>query len=95
MNEWRLTEQFPSVESYLGLHWFSLLRFVIGLENLHHPLNQSQPITTWSLSLSRVLGGSRDATLNSHWLLVTLSFVLIGRRDRFGFKTPKRNALCN
>ena len=55
----------------------------------------SQPITTDHDLLSRVLGGSHDATLNSHWLLVTLSFVLIGRRDRFGFKRPKRNALCN
>ena len=47
-----------SAESNPGLHsfGFALLHSVIGLENLRHPLNQSdaklKPIASWSLAFS-------------------------------------------
>ena len=49
-------------EIVLVLRFFFLfaLRSVIGPENSHHPLNQSdaklKPLTTWSPSFSRALG---------------------------------------
>ena len=68
---------------------FALLRSVIGLENSHHPLNQSdaklKPIAKWLLAFSRASGQLHVFTLSSHWLLVILTFVLIGRCDYFGF----------
>ena len=60
---------------------FALLRSVIGLENSHHPLNQSdaklKPIANWLLAFSRASGQLHVFTLSSHWLLVILTFVLI------------------
>ena len=78
---------------------FALLRSVIGLENLRHPLNQSdakvKPITTWSLAFSRARGRLPVFTLSSHWLPLKFYFVLIGRYDYFGFgfTTLNRKAL--
>ena len=64
---------------------FALLRSVIGLENLRHPLNQSdaklKPIVTWSLAFFRASGRLHAFTLSSHWLLVMLTFVLFGCCD--------------
>ena len=62
-----------------GLHWFSLTFFsVIGPENSHHPLNQSdaklKPIATLLFF-----------TLSSYWLMIMKVFVLIGPRGHFGF----------
>ena len=78
---------------------FALLRSVIYLENLRHPLNQSdakvKPIATWSLAFSRAWGRLHVFTLSSHWLPLKFSFVLIGRYDYFGFgfTTLNRKAL--
>ena len=78
---------------------FALLLSVIGLENSRHPLNQLdaklKPIATWLLSFSRASGHLHVFTLSSHWLLVMLIFVLIGRCDYFGFgfTTLNRKAL--
>ena len=68
---------------------FALLHSVIGLENLHHPLNQSdaklKPIAIWSLTFSRTWDWLRVFTLSSHWFVVIFIFVLIGHCDYFGF----------
>ena len=61
---------------------FALLRSVIGQENSSHFLNQSdaklKPIAIWSLAFSRDSGRLHVFNLSSHWLLVMLTFVLIG-----------------
>ena len=58
------------IKSNLSLHFFAF-RSVIGPENTHHYLNQSdekfKPITTWLPALSHALGS-----------LVVLLWVLIG-----------------
>ena len=72
---------------------------VIGLENLRHPLSQSdatlKPILTWSLTFSNASGRLHVLTLSSDWFLLTFIFVLIGRCDylSFGFMTLNRKAL--
>ena len=57
---------------------FALLHSVIGLENLRHPLNQTdakvKPIATWSLAFSRTWDQLPVFTLSSHWLPLKLSF---------------------
>ena len=62
---------------------------VIGPENSHHPLNQSdaklKTIATWSPAFSRALSSLLVFTLSSHWPMITWTFVLIGRSDYFGF----------
>ena len=73
-----------------GLHWFSLTFFsVIGPENSHHPLNQSdaklKPIATWKFAFSRALTNLLFFTLSSYWLMIMKVFVLIGPRGHFGF----------
>ena len=54
-----------------------------------------KPNTTWSPAFSRALGSSPVFTLNSNWLLLKLSFRLIGCCDNFGygFMTLDRKAL--
>ena len=68
---------------------FALLCVVIGLENSCHPLSQSdaklKKIATWSLAFSRAPGRLHAFTSSSHWLLLIVSLVLIGRCDYFGF----------
>lgn len=59
---------------------FALLRFVIGLENSHYFLNQSEsnwlkPITTWSLAFSRASDSFLVFNLIFHWLIVIFSFL--------------------
>ena len=72
---------------------------MIGLENLRHPLNQSdgkvKPSATWSLAFSRAIGRVHVFTFSSHWLLVVFAIVLTGRYDYFGFgvTTLNRKAL--
>ena len=50
----------PRGESNLKLHWFHLLRSVIGLKNTRHFLNQSDakllPITTWLPAFAQAFG---------------------------------------
>ena len=72
---------------------FALLHSVIGLKKVAPP---SQPIrcktktniiVTWLLDdvFSPILRRLPLFTLSFHWLLLRLSFVLIGRHDNFGF----------
>ena len=56
---------------------------MIGLENSHHPLNQSDA------KLKPIATETNLFTSNSHWLLVIFSFVLIGR-CAFGITTLNR-----
>lgn len=65
---------------------FALLRDVIGPENPHYLLNQSN--ACYWLHLNLVF------TLRSHWLLEKFFFPLIGCCDNFGFcfTTADRNA---
>ena len=93
-------EQFSTVSKVIqDCIGFALLRSVIGLENSHHPLNQSdaklKAIVTWLLAFSRARGRFRVFTLSPYWLLVMLTFVLIGYCDYFGFgfTTLNRKAL--
>ena len=60
---------------------------MIGPENSHHYLNQSdaKPIATWSLAFSRALSNLFCFTLSPHWPLKVFSFLLIGHCDYFGF----------
>ena len=61
---------------------FALRCSVIGPENSHHSLNQSDakltPIETWSSALSRACGSLPVLILSSHWLLMTQTFAAIG-----------------
>ena len=53
---------------------------------------QSQkPIASWSPAISRALGSLLLITLSSHWRRMIYLFVLIGRRDYFGFSPMTRN----
>ena len=71
----------------------TLLRSVIGPENLRHPLNQSEaklkPTMGWSPTFSRASGSLLVLTLSSNWLrresTVMLSFVVTDLRDYFVF----------
>ena len=73
---------------------------MIGPENSHHSLNQSEtklkPITTWSPAFSRALGSSIVFVLSSHWLFKAFHFLLICHRAYFGFSftTLNRKELC-
>ena len=56
--------------------------------------NQEQnhtPIASWSPAISRALGFLLLVTLSSHWRLMIYLFVLIGRRDYFGFSLTTCN----
>ena len=68
---------------------FALLRYVIGPGNSRHNLNQSnvklKPTTTWSLAFSRALRRLPVSTLCSHWLIIMVTFFLIGSCHHFGF----------
>ena len=68
---------------------FALLRCVIGPENSRHNLNQSnvklKPNTTWSLAFSRALRKLAVSTLSSHWLIIVVTFFLIGSCDYLDF----------
>ena len=93
-------EQFSTVSKVIrDCIGFALLRSVIGQENSRHPLNQSdaklKAMVTWSLAFSRALGRFRVFTLSPYWLLVMLTFVLIGHCGYFGFgfTTLNRKAL--
>ena len=61
---------------------FASLRCVIGPKNSCHNLNQSnvklKPNTTWSLAFSRALRRLPVSTLCSHWLIIMVTFFLIG-----------------
>ena len=76
----------------------ALLRSVIGPENSHRFLNQSdatlKPITAWS-AFSRALGCLVVFTLSSQWLFKVFSFLHIGLCDNtsFGFTTLNRKSL--
>ena len=52
---------------------FAFFRLVIGPEDFHYFLNQSdsklKPIATWSPAFSRALGSLLVFTLSSHWFL--------------------------
>ena len=78
-----------SVESYPGFHWFCLITLCDWSKNLA-PL--SQPIRCKTKTnhdlVTHVFTRLRPVTcicLSSHWLLVLLTFVLVGRYDYFGF----------
>ena len=68
---------------------FALLRYVIAPGNSRHNLNQSnvklKPTTTWSLAFSRALRRLPVSTLCSHWLIIMVTFFLIGSCHHFGF----------
>ena len=72
---------------------FALLRYVVGLENSRHFLNQSaaklQPITRFK----QVVCLSVFFSLSSDWLIKVISFLLIGCCDYFGFATLHTKAL--
>ena len=65
---------------------------MIGPENSHHFLNQSdsklKSIATWSLLFSRASGWLLLLTLDSNWLLAIFSPFLTGCCDYFGFILP-------
>ena len=67
----------------------ALLRSVIGPENSHRFLNQSdatlKPITTWSSAFSRALACLVVFALSSHWFLKVFSFLYIGLCDNSSF----------
>ena len=68
---------------------FALLLCDWSSKNSRHSLNQSDSnrkiVTTWLPVFSRALGSLLVFTLGSHWLDRVFSFLLIGRRDNFGF----------
>ena len=67
----------------------ALLRSVIGPENSHHSINQSDanvnPTTIWSPTFSRALGSWLVLISSFHWLFRVFCFLLIGRCDNFSF----------
>ena len=71
------------IRDYFG---FASFRPVIGPENSHHFINQSDsklnPIASWLLAFSRASGSFFN--LSSHWLLLVCPLILIGRFDYFG-----------
>ena len=73
-----------AIRDCIGFAFFFLfsLRSVIGPENSHYSLNQSdaklKPLTTWSPSFSRALGSLVVFTQ-------VVSSLLIGSFDHFGF----------
>ena len=75
--------QFFNRISKLIWDWFRFAspRSVIGPENSHHHLDQSnaklKPISTWSPSFSRASSKFPVFTPSSHWLMMTLTFLLI------------------
>ena len=68
---------------------FALLRCVIGSENSHHLLNQSD--ATWLPAFSRALGSSFVFTRNFHWLMMMNIPAVIGRCYYFCFGTSSFN----
>ena len=78
-----------SVESNPGLQRFCFTTLCAWSRNSRHPLSQSlsklKPIATWSPAFSRSSDRLLVFTLSSHWLLVIIFFVLIGRCVHFGF----------
>ena len=90
-------------EAYLRYSWkrmlvnplpfgFALLRFVIGPENSHHSLHQSdsklKPIATWSHAFSRASGSLLVFALSFHWFFEIILLAMIGLCDCFGFGSP-------
>ena len=90
-------------EAYLRYSWkrmlvnplpfgFALLRFVIGLENSHHSLHQSdsklKPIATWSHAFSRASGSLLVFALSFPWLFEIFLLAMISLCDCFGFGWP-------
>ena len=90
-------------EAYLRYLWkrmlvnplpfgFALLRFVIGLENSHHSLHQSdsklKPIATWSHAFSRASGSLLVFALSFPWLFEIFLLAMISLCDCFGFGWP-------
>ena len=83
------------IKSNLSLHFFAF-RSVIGPENTHHSLNQSdekfKPITTWLPALSRALGSLvvlfefslalKGIFLSSDWPLRLLWFWFMARNQK-------------
>ena len=84
---------------------FILLHFALWLVKKNAPLSHSQPIrckikttATWSLAFSRASGRLLVLNLNSYWLVMMISFALIGHSGFFGlgFTPLSRNAHdCN
>ena len=72
---------------------------MIGPENLHHFLDQSESNlkldVLWSLAFSRASIKLRVLSLSSHWFFDITSFHLIGCCFGFGFTTLNRKALCH
>ena len=68
---------------------FALLRFVIGPENSHHSLHQSdsklKPIATWSHAFSRASGSLLVFALSFPWLFEIFLLAMISLCDGFGF----------
>ena len=71
---------------------FALLRFVIGPENSHHSVHQSnsklKPIATWSHAFSRASGSLLVFALSFHWFFEIILLAMIGLCDCFGFGSP-------
>ena len=68
---------------------FALLRCVIGSENSHHLLNQSD--ATWLPAFSRAFGSSFVFTRNFHWLMMMFIPSVIGCCYYFCFGTLSFN----
>ena len=73
-----------------GIASISLYSSVIGLVKTRTILSTNQDsnrkiVTTWLPVFSGALGSLLVFTLGSHWLDRVFSFLLIGRRDNFGF----------
>lgn len=69
--------------------WFGLACYMIGLQDLCHPPDQSdakvKPIATWSPAYSRLFH------FEFSFVLVVFSFAFIGRSNNFGFGFTKLN----
>ena len=76
---------------YLRMHWFCFsFALWLGQKTLTNQI-KIKPTATWSLAFSRAFCSLLLFTLNSYWLLVIFTFVLIGCCDYFGFGCTAAN----
>ena len=72
-----------------NLFGFTALFSVIGLNNSHHPLDQSdtriKTTATWAIVFSHAFSSFLVFILSSHWLTIMLIFVMSGRWEYLGF----------
>ena len=77
------------------MHWFCFSFALWLVQKTLTTLSTNQikikPTATWSLAFSRAFCSLLLFTLNSYWLLVIFTFVLIGCCDYFGFGCTAAN----